>query len=276
MAMLRSILKFIKKWSCSDQHNVANAFLLFYTGKSWVIKVIKKGKYGDLSKSHMSPTWQYFHVQIIISELYFMCLTFPKLDSKLLLQLHPMLLQLTFILFNLWCLSWSVLAQWCASSNLSCPSKRNQDEMAGGLGHQPLATWTTNACACIMAGRFWERAGGWRKAYIQARNTRKRSSHTVDPVTKERRAALIMTIPLEDNLHYIRGGRKPEWGEGASQCRWIYETDVAWGVLTSCTGRPVCFPLNHPWHAHRTFKAALWWHQLLREKLSCKSLNLVP
>ena len=47
-----------------------------------------------------------------------------------------------------------------------------------------------------------KRVGGWKTIY--GRETQERKART-DPATKGRRAALIMTKPLEDNLHYISG-----------------------------------------------------------------------
>lgn len=68
--------------------------------------------------------------------------------------------RLTFPHFHLWYLPWSVLAQWCVSSNLSCPSKRNQDEMAGAPGHPPMRYLNhRHTNAYIIAGRFCESRG---------------------------------------------------------------------------------------------------------------------
>ncbi len=103
-------------------------------------------------------------------------------------------------------LSWSALAQWRVSSNLSCPSKRNQDEMAGALGHQPPC-YLNHQHLRLHNGRFWERAGGWKKAIYSQGIQEKKARR--DPATVGGRAALIMTIPWEDNLHYISGGRQP-------------------------------------------------------------------
>lgn len=75
------------------------------------------------------------------------------------------------------------------------------------------ATWTTNTCAYIMAGSEKEHGDGRKLLYIQPGNTREKSSQWS---CKGGRAALIMTIPWEDNLHYISGGTQPLWEEKAA------------------------------------------------------------
>lgn len=59
----------------------------------------------------------------------------------------------------------------------------------------------------MAGGSLRKSRGDGRKLYT-AKGRQEREARR-DPATKGRRAALIMTIPLEDNLNYISGGRQP-------------------------------------------------------------------
>lgn len=117
--------------------------------------------------------------------------------------------------------SWSVLAQWCVSSNLSCPSKRNQDEMAGALGHQPQC-YLNHQHLCLHNGRkVLRRSSGMeKKSYIQPGNTREKSSLRS---CNQRGKSCINhdnTLRRQPPLHQWRETASQR-GEGSSQCSWI-------------------------------------------------------
>lgn len=73
-------------------------------------------------------------------------------------------------------------------------------------GHQP-PRYLNHQHLCLHNGRFGEKSRGMDESYIRPGNTRKNSSQR--SCNQRGRAALIMTIPWEDNLHYISGGRQP-------------------------------------------------------------------
>lgn len=111
--------------------------------------------------------------------------------------------------------------------------------MAGDPGGRPPfqaipapPTRRTNACVTADPSAF-ERAGRWggggAATYIRLRNTREARG---DPATKGRGAALIMTLPLEDNLHYITGGG------GGPRSRWrkaAVDTDECISLCCCCS-----------------------------------------
>lgn len=88
--------------------------------------------------------------------------------------------------------------------------------------------------------------GGWKKA-IYSQGIHETKAHG-DPATEEGRAALIMTIPWEDNLHYIRGGRQPLGEEKAAVNATEYTRLILLegfkkeGLRASCAGSPAYFP----------------------------------
>lgn len=95
-----------------------------------------------------------------------------------------------------------------------------------------------------MAGLEKELGDG-RKLYSQGIHETKAHG---DPATEEGRAALIMTIPWEDNLHYIRGGRQPLGEEKAAVNATEYTRLILLegfkkeGLRASCAGSPAYFP----------------------------------
>lgn len=196
-----------------------------------------------------------------------MCLTFPGLSKELYYSRFALWFSsLPFPHFHLWCLSWSVLAQWCVSSNLSCPSKRSQDEMAGALGHQPL--------------RYLNHQ---HLHNIQPRNTGEKSSQRT---CNQREKSCINhdnTFGRQPPLHQWKktGSR---WGESSSQCGRIYYADVAWGLwggraLASRAGSPANFPSKVPmactqdFHDHSLTRSIPWRGAYVREKLELGPKN---
>lgn len=125
-----------------------------------------------------------------------------------------------------------------------------------GIGH--CATWTTNTSAYIMAGSG-KRAGTWGKArYSQEICERERKLNEILQPRGKRCINHDNTLGRHPPLHQWKATASQR-GEGSSQCCWIYEADVAWGVLggrawASCAGSPAYFPWNHPWRSHKTFK----------------------
>lgn len=142
-------------------------------------------KYNSATSTLTYPWVTIFHVFDLLK---------PQ-QGTLLLQLCPLVLQLPISPFPpLMSLSWSVLAQWRVSSNLSCPSKRNQDELAGALGHQPLCYLNPQHLRLHNGRQVLRKSRGDGKKAIYSQGIQERKAHK-DPATKGRRAALIMTIP---------------------------------------------------------------------------------
>lgn len=118
-----------------------------------------------------------------------------------------MVLQLPFPHFHLRCLflgQYLPNGVWAVICHV--PLSVTKMKWQGPWGTSHCATWTTNTCAYIMAGSE-KKQGDGRKLYT-AREYKREKAHR-DPATKGVGAALIMTIPWEDNLHYISRGRQP-------------------------------------------------------------------
>lgn len=134
----------------------------------------------------------------------------------------------------------------------------------GPWGTSHCATWTTNTCI------------------IYNQEIKEKKNHS-DPATKGRRAALIMTIPSEDNLHYVSGGRQALGEEKLAVSAAEYTMLM---LLEGFGEEGLWLPVQaaqrtshqkYPWHAHRTFTTTLWQDQFLGEALASeKSLNLAP
>lgn len=171
-----------------------------------------------------------------------MCLTFPKLSREL-----------YYSRFALWFSSSPFpvstsdvfLGQflpngvWAVIYHVPLSVTKMRWQRPWGTRH--CATWTTNTCAYIMVGRFWE-SRGMGEGYIQPRNTREKSSQRS---CNQREKSCINhdnTFRRQPPLHQWRKTGS-QWGEGSSQYGWIYYADVAWGVwggraLAFCAGRP--------------------------------------
>lgn len=217
-----------------------------------------------------------------------MCLTFPELSmGTLLLQICPVVFfRLTFPHFHLWCLPWSVLAQWCVSSNLSCPSKRNQDEMAGALGHPPMRYLNhQHTNAYIIAGRFCESRGmeeGLRTAEEYKRERKKKALG--DPATKRERSCINhdATLGRQPPLHQLEEDMLSV-EKGSSQYSWIYCTTLV--LLEGSEEEGLWLPVQAARHTsheiahgkHRTLKTALLtWSAPQRDAFVTEKLKPGP
>lgn len=115
---------------------------------------------------------------------------------------------------------------WAVLCHVPLSVTKTRRQRPRGAGYD--TTWAANTWGYIMAA-FWEMAGGWKRLYTAAEY----KGEQLAQILQGGRAALIMTIPWEDNLHYISGERRPLRGEGSSRCRWICRADVAGGLLLS-------------------------------------------